>query len=295
MNEQTGLTARRWILCVLVLILGVGLTGCKSPPPAPETTPAGPEITVRSGETIGIRASAKGADGYEWTLGGVGKISGTEGPAILYTAPGEAGMAMLSVTARNDRGASPATSLMINVAPVATCRLDALAIPAGWMSGSGAPAPFIKLEAGANCATGASCSRFTYSPGGSWGGVYWWPLTCGESGTKEAWDRVRAGACGINVLEACGFSTIYRLTFWARGEREGEVVEFKIGGTDVSPKPGRSTGKVSLESDWKQYEIDLEGLDLTNAIGLFLWVATDMDNPEGATFYLDSVQFEGVK
>jgi len=295
MNEQTGLAARRWIQCALILTLGVGLTGCKSPPPAPETTPAGPEITVRPGETIGIRASAKGADGYEWTLSGGGEISGTEGPAILYTAPGEAGMAMLSVTARNDRGASPATSLMINVAPVTTYQLDALAIPAGWMSGAGAPEPFINLEAGADCPTGASCSRFTYSPGGSWGGVYWWSLECGESGAEEAWDRVRAGTCGINVLEAGGFSTIYRLTFWARGERGGEVVEFKIGGTDVSPKPGRSTGKVSLESDWKPYEIDLEGLDLTNAIGLFLWIATDMDNPEGATFYLDSVQFEGVK
>jgi hypothetical protein len=295
MNKRIGLATQQWTLCVLVLMLGVGLTGCKSTPPAPETAPAGPEITVGPGETIAIHASAKRADGFEWTLSGVGDISGTEGPAILYTAPDEAGMAILSVTAGNARGTSPSTSLTINVAAAATYSLDALSIPAGWMSGASAPAAFISLESGTDCPTGARCSRFTYSPGGSWGGVYWWSLECGDSGTGEAWDRVRAGTCGINVLEACGLSAVHRLTFWARGERGGEIVEFKIGGTDVSPKPGRSTGKKSLEPDWKQYEIDLEGLDLTNAVGLFLWIATDIDNPEGATFYLDGLQFEGMK
>lgn len=114
--KKQALVTQRWIayVLVLVLLLGGGLVSCQPTPPAPETVPEGPEITVKAGETIAIHASAKGADRYEWTLGGVGQISG-EGPAILYTAPDEEGMALLSVTAHSSRGASPPTSLTINV------------------------------------------------------------------------------------------------------------------------------------------------------------------------------------
>jgi hypothetical protein len=34
---------------------------------------------------------------------------------------------------------------------------------------------------------------------------------------------------------------------------------------------------------------------LTNAVALFIWTATDIDNREGAVFYLDDVKFEGEK
>jgi hypothetical protein len=314
---------------VLVMLLAVGLVGCLPPsspptaaptppppatlPPPPSTTtplpppPAapvinlpGPEITVEAGKTISVRASAEGADKYEWTLMGKGEISASTGPAVLYTAPKEGDVvAILTVTAYNAQGASPQTSLTINVPPIAAAvviRLDALAIPAGWMSGGSNPASFIKLEASpSNCHTGADCTRFTYSTGGGWGGIYWWPLTCGESGTAPAWDKVRGGTCGVNVLTAGNLSSVKRLTFWARGERGGEAIEFKIGGVDINPMPGRSTGKITLERDWKSYEIDLENMDLTNAVGLFLWIASDADNPNGAVFYLDDAQFEGVK
>jgi hypothetical protein len=271
------------------------------PPEAPVTTPAG-EVTVLAGKKIAVQVSAAGADGYRWELQGDGEISATEGNAILYIAPEQAveggTMALLRVTAYNEYGESPQTSLIISVAvsETASIRLDALgAIPAGWMSGGSNPVSFIRLEAGSDCYTGADCSRFTYSPGGEWGGVYWWPLTCGPSGTPDAWDRIRRGICGINVLETGNLSVVSRLTFWARGDRGGEIIEFKIGGVDVSPSPGRSLGTITLEPTWEQYEIDLEGMDLTNAIGLFLWVATDIANPSGAVFYLDDIQFEGVR
>lgn len=297
MKKQTGLITQLWVLYVLALalLLGIGLAGC-SPPSAPKTTPEGPEITVSPGDTVAIQVSAGGADRYQWTHQGVGEISATDGPAILYTAPEEAGgKALLIVTAHNDRGASPPTSLTINIAGAVTVQLDALAIPAGWMSGRSDPEPFIRMETSSDCHTGANCSQFTYRSGGSWGGIYWWPLICGESGTPDAWNKVRNGTCGVNLLETGNFSAMSRLTFWARGDQGNEVVEFKIGGADVSPAPGRSLGKVALEPTWNQYEIDLEGLDPTNVIGLFCWVATDVDNPQGAVFYLDDVQFEGVK
>jgi hypothetical protein len=97
------------------------------------------------------------------------------------------------------------------------------------------------------------------------------------------------------VPALCDLDAVTRLTFWSRGEQGGEVVEFKVGGADMSPFPGRSTGKITLDTPWVQYEIDLTDADLTNATGLFVWIAVDMDNPDGAVFYLDDIQFEGVK
>jgi hypothetical protein len=88
---------------------------------------------------------------------------------------------------------------------------------------------------------------------------------------------------------------ITHLTFWVRGERGGEVIECKIGGGDVSPTPGKSTGTITLSRDWAQYQIDLSEINLTNAVGLFLWTATDSNNPQGAVFYLDDIQFKGIR
>ena len=271
-------------------------------PPAPVTDPAGPEITVPAGKKIAVRASTTGADGYKWELHGDGEISATEGDTILYIAPEEAvkgsAMALLTVTAYNDQGESPQTSLVINitVSEMVSIRLDALAIPAGWMSGQSSPVSFLSLGASLDdCHTGTDCLQITYRSGGVSGGIFWWPLSCGASGTRNAWDRVRGGTCGINVLAVGGFSAVNRLTFWARGDRGGEVVEFKIGAVDILPSPGRSLGKVTLTSAWEQHEIDLEGIDLTNAIGLFAWIAADDANPQGAVFYLDDIKFEGVE
>jgi hypothetical protein len=118
MKRQT-LVTQWWIPCVLILalLLGGGLVGCTSSPPAPQTDPPGPEISVGAGETVAIRASAEGATKYEWTLAGDGEISATEGATVLYTAPdAPGGMAVLEVTAINEGGASSPTSFVINVA-----------------------------------------------------------------------------------------------------------------------------------------------------------------------------------
>jgi hypothetical protein len=256
---------------------------------------------VPAGKKVAVSASATGADGYRWKLDGDGKISDTEGDTILYTAPeqvGEGGaMALLVVIAYNAHGESPPTTLIINVPTTGTLSLDQLeAIPAGWMSGRGNPESFMDVGGSSeNCHTGADCIKLTYRTGGGWGGIYWWPLACGSSGTPDAWERVKNGVCGVNVLQAGNFSAVDSLTFWVRGEQGGEVIEFKIGGADISPMPGRSTGRVSLTSEWQLYSIDLVGKDLTNATGLFCWVATDANNPDGAVFYLDDIQFEGLR
>jgi len=242
--------------------------------------------------------TAQGAQWPERVYGGIAMQKRSLEPAvralILLVAIGLAGC---SPPAPTPTRLPTATSVIsITASEIASVRLNDLgAIPAGWMSGGSNPADFIHLETGTNCHTGADCLRFGYQSGGDWAGVTWWPLACGETGTAAAWSKLRNGTCGVNVLKMGNLSAVSRLTFWARGERGGEVVEFKVGGADLPPSPGGSTGKVRLESAWKVYTIDLGKMDMTDAAGLFFWIATDADNPQGAVFYLDDIQFEGMR
>ena len=87
------------------------------------------------------------------------------------------------------------------------------------------------------------------------------------------------------------------ITFWARGEKGGEIVEFKAGGIRDSKKIYRdsfefSTNNIILSDNWKRYEIDLARQDLSHVIGAFAWVATKDANPQGLVFYLDDIRYE---
>ena len=127
---------------------------------------------------------------------------------------------------------------------------------------------------------GSGCMQWTVQTGGGWVGVQWWPPGC-KSETLNT--------CGINLLVKAGFSTVNRLTFWAKGEKGGEVIEFKGGGRQIE------NGKATLKSTWEMYSIDLRGLVFTNLGDMFFWSASDIDNPTGASFYLDDIRFEGTK
>lgn len=305
MKRRTGAAVRPWMTSVLafVLLTTPGSANCgktaggSSLPQAPVTAPAGPDVQAVPGKEITIQASADGVESYEWKLDGPGELSTTTGPVVDYKPPEKGGgRATLSVTARNEQGSSPPTLLSIRVVDMVPVRLDALAIPAGWMSGGGDPLRFISLDAAqTGCHDAPGCTRITYRPGGQFGGIFWWPQSCGNSGTDESWRKVKEGTCGLNVLQAANLKEVRRLTFWVRGERGGEGVEFKVGAVDIAPKPGRSLGNVALTNTWEKKEIDLKGIDLTNVIGLFAWGATDAANPQGATFYLDGIQIEGVR
>jgi len=95
------------------------------------------------------------------------------------------------------------------------------------------------------------------------------------------------------------------LTFWARGERGGEVIEFFMGGVGRDPNSGQpqlgmpfpdSTPVVKaafvLTQDWKQYRLSLTGKDLHYVLGGFGWDTSDSLSPGGAVFFLDDIQFE---
>jgi hypothetical protein len=127
------------------------------------------------------------------------------------------------------------------------------------------------------------CIKTTYTPGPKkWAGIYW------QNKPNNWGDKP-----GKNFQEA-GYK---KLTFRARGENGGEVVEFKAGDIDDSEKQFKdsfnvSNGKIILEKEWKQYTLNLDGLDLSSVIGGFCWVASRAANPDGLTFYLDDIYYD---
>ncbi len=131
--------------------------------------------------------------------------------------------------------------------------------------------------------SGTTCIKITYAnnatQGARWGGIYW-QNPANNWGNREG---------GYDLTGAT------RLTFWARGEDGGErIEEFKIGGITglYSDSDIAGIGPVLLTAEWKQYEVDLRGKDLSYISGGFAW-ATNLDvNPEGATFYLDDIRYD---
>ncbi len=133
-----------------------------------------------------------------------------------------------------------------------------------------------------NCHSGLTCIRIVYLPAKGtlkWAGVYW-QNPPNNWGFKEG------------SLDLTGAR---RLTFWARGEKGGEIIEkFRIGGI-IGHYPDSDVAQVSpvvLTKEWKKYSIDLMRKDLTYISGGFCWVAKLEDNPEGFTFYLDDIRYE---
>ena len=171
----------------------------------------------------------------------------------------------------------------LHPSPIKTFDVAKFFTASGWMGGT----KFIQLFEGwrENPHSKPVCIKVVYTPGREgegWGGIYWqnkpdnWGDMPGEDFSRK----------GYRII-----------TFWARGERGIEIVEFKAGGIKPEGKKYSdsfevSTGKVYLEKDWKKYTIDLEGTNLSSVIGGFCWVASHSANPNGLTFYVDDIQFE---
>jgi hypothetical protein len=149
-------------------------------------------------------------------------------------------------------------------------------IPAGWMGNAKA----ILLDP--KCATqphsGKTCLRCDFTDTQGWGGVVW------QSPAGDWGDL----AGGFNLTGA------KKLTFWARGQKGGETITFLFG---LFPREKRffdtasgKLDKVALTTEWKQYEIDLAGKDLSRIKSGFAWSLASSGEP--ITFYLDDVQYE---
>lgn len=197
---------------------------------------------------------------------------------IYYDAPGYIGQIQEYISVYAGQATTPPTCIL---SPALSVTRDFY--PSGWMGDGEEGTRYIKLntESSENPHTPPTSVKVIYQPGPKrWAGIYWqYPEN--NWGSKP----------GRNLQ---GYT---RVTFWARGERGGEVVEFKAGDIKDMSKPYQDTfavslGKVTLSTTWRKYEINLAGQNLSNVIGAFAWVATGNDNPQGLTFYLDDIYYE---
>jgi len=155
-------------------------------------------------------------------------------------------------------------------------------IPAGWMGDYGDISLNDSFKT--NPAQGAKCIQIKYSAkatqGQKWCGIFW-------QEPANNWGTVKG--VGFNLTGA------KKLKFSARGEKGGEVVEFKAGGISSGDYPDsfKADGPATtLTQDWKEYEVDLSGQDLTHVIGGFCFAMNKDHNPDGAIFYLDNIRYE---
>jgi hypothetical protein len=149
-------------------------------------------------------------------------------------------------------------------------------IPAGWMGNT--KAMKVDQKCAENPHEGKTCLRFDYGSNEGWGGIVW------QNPASDWGDR----AGGFNLKGA------RRLTFWARGEKGGEVVSFEFGllGRDkkYSDTAKGKLEKVKLTTEWQPFEIDLAGKDLSRIKTGFAWVVAAEGQP--ITFYIDDVRYE---
>ena len=157
--------------------------------------------------------------------------------------------------------------------------------PTGWMGDW--KDLIVKDNWKSECHSGPNCIKVEYSGKESnragWAGVYWqYPKY--NWGEKPGMDLSKTGT--------------KKLTFWAKGDKGGEKVEFMVGGITAgntyndSISPAITLGVKDLNSSWTKYSIDLRNEDLSNVIGGFCLIADQDDNPSDCIIYLDDMFYE---
>jgi len=153
--------------------------------------------------------------------------------------------------------------------------------PSGWMGDGELGERYVSYQVLPMEVNGrqVAAAELKYHTGPSrWAGIYWqYPA--------NNWGQEP----GRNLLGARAIS------FIAKGNHGGEIVEFKSGG--IAGRYGDSyevsLGKVALEADWREYRIDLSKSDLSNVIGAFAWVVAASDNRrDEVTTYVADLKIE---
>ena len=131
--------------------------------------------------------------------------------------------------------------------------------------------------------SGKTCIKIAYEPSKGnigWAGIYW---------TEPANNWGDKGF-GFNLTGA------ERVSFWARGEKGGEIINnFIVGGIrgkQHEDSDSRVIGPIELAQEWRQFYIELDDADLSNIIGGFCFTVTKESNSAGAVFYLDQILYE---
>ena len=135
--------------------------------------------------------------------------------------------------------------------------------------------------------SGDKCIKVTFEncEERSGSGIYW----INNKGENECNWGTRPG----NDLSPKNFTT---LSFWAKGEKGGERIKFGIGGVKVTNKLYKDSLDAplfaTLTTDWTEYTINVSKKNFSSVIGGFYWYSANTDNPNGATFYIDSVELK---
>lgn len=136
-----------------------------------------------------------------------------------------------------------------------------------------------------DCQEGRSCIKNTFDRDCAtlnmiWAGIYWLQPANNWGDDKGGFD----------------LSGAKKLVFWAKGDKGGEVITFKMGGVGLAAKypdsDAVSLEPITLTKDWKEYSMDLTGKNLSHITGGFCWVGSAKDNQSKTTFYLDNIYYE---
>jgi hypothetical protein len=147
--------------------------------------------------------------------------------------------------------------------------------------------------------SGATAIRCELKPASAFGGFYFQNGTLTGTGGPQP----NFGAIPHAGIDLTGATA---LTFWARGAVGNERVDFFTGGIgydpatqaptapypDSAPRAPAPGSLVTLSKDWQKFTIDLTGRPMNYVLAGFAWVADTTNNPGGAVFFLDDIQFE---
>jgi len=168
-------------------------------------------------------------------------------------------------------------------------QLDSKYFPSGWMGNvtgvKGTGTLVVERQAVTIEGKYTLETRLEFKQGAEkgWAGIYW-----------QHPDNNWGDEPGLDLTGA------KRISFYARGERGGEIVEFISGGINSGKKYKdmfkESTGLIPLTKEWTKYTIDLsrfKNKELSNVIGAFAWVASGgFDNEGRVTVYIADLKVE---
>ena len=153
-------------------------------------------------------------------------------------------------------------------------------IPSGWMGS------FRSLKMNPNWTqephSAPTCIRIEYNVNKdtetAWAGIYW-------QTPANNWGDKKGG------YDLTGYK---RLSFWARGT--GYIGTFGFGGINGTIELGdldeARIEAVDLTPEWKEYVIDLKGLDLSHVIGGFYFSTSAEYNSKNVVLMLDDIHYE---
>ena len=196
-----------------------------------------------------------------------------------YVSDGRGDSAVADLPLKVD-GATPKARAQVAMLPLQLYSDDTKEMPYVW---SGWMGKTESIAMDAKCAekphSGQVCMKCEYKASDGFGGIVW------QSPANDWGDQFG----GFDLTGA------KRLSFWARGEKGGETVAFKVGiiGSEKKyPDSAQVTLDATLDKEWKEFSIDLTGKDLSCIKSGFAWVVASRGTP--VTFYLDDIQYDAA-